>query len=60
VGGCGSGPGPKHHVLTDGHGIPLALILRVPPVGGRAGRLRRSPTDYSPTAATTTTSTGAS
>ncbi|WP_424923042.1 transposase [Actinomadura rubrisoli] len=65
--------GSKHHVLTDGHGTPLALILtggnrndvtrllplldKVPPIRGRVGRPRR-PSAYSPTAATTTTSTG--
>ncbi|WP_168221452.1 IS5 family transposase [Actinomadura sp. WMMA1423] len=52
-------PGSKHHVLTDGHGTPLALSLtggnrndvtqlmplldRVPPVRGRVGHPRRRP-----------------
>ncbi|TDD85850.1 IS5 family transposase [Actinomadura rubrisoli] len=52
-------PGSKHHVLTDGHGSPLALTLTggnrndvtqllplletVPPVRGRVGRPRRRP-----------------
>lgn len=51
--------GSKHHVLTDGHDIPLALSLtggnrndvaqlmplldKVPPVRGRVGRQRRRP-----------------
>src|SRR5690242_17756063 len=52
-------PGSKHHVLTDGHGIPLALSLtggnrndvtqllplldKVPPIRRRVGRPRRRP-----------------
>jgi transposase len=52
-------PGSKHHLLTDGHGIPLAatvtgantnevtqtlgLVDAVPPVGGKPGRPRRRP-----------------
>jgi transposase len=52
-------PGSKHHVITEGHGIPLAvsltgghrndvtqlmpLIAAVPPVRGRRGRPRRRP-----------------
>jgi hypothetical protein len=52
-------PGSKHHVLTDGQGIPLAVSLtggnrndvtqllplldKVPPVAGVAGRPRRLP-----------------
>lgn len=51
--------GSKHHVITDGHGIPLATILTaanvndvtqltslvdaIPPVRGRCGRPRRKP-----------------
>ncbi|MEU9025854.1 transposase, partial [Actinomadura sp. NPDC048394] len=52
-------PGSKHHLLSDGHGIPLAVSLTggnrndvtqlmplleaVPPVRGRIGRPRRRP-----------------
>ncbi|WP_165966096.1 IS5 family transposase [Actinomadura sp. 7K534] len=52
-------PGSKHHLLTDGHGTPLAVSLTggnrndvtqlmplleaVPPVRGRVGRPRRRP-----------------
>ncbi|WP_435797646.1 IS5 family transposase [Streptomyces klenkii] len=52
-------PGSKHHLITDGHGTPLALILTggnrngitqllplldaVPPVKSRRGRPRRKP-----------------
>nr|WP_256122656.1 IS5 family transposase [Streptomyces sp. LUP47B] len=52
-------PGSKHHVLTDGQGIPLAVSLtggnrndvtqllplldKVPPVAGAVGRPRRRP-----------------
>lgn len=52
-------PGSKHHLLTDGGGLPLAwaltgsnrhditqllpLLDRVPPVRGRVGRPRRRP-----------------
>jgi len=52
-------PGSKHHVITEGHGIPLAvsltggqrndvtqlmpLIAAIPPVRGRRGRPRRRP-----------------
>jgi transposase len=52
-------PGSKHHLITEGHGIPLAAILTggnrndmtqlmplieaVPPVRGRRGRPRRRP-----------------
>ncbi|WP_435878762.1 IS5 family transposase [Streptomyces klenkii] len=52
-------PGSKHHLITDGHGTPLALILTggnrnditqllplldaVPPVKSRSGRPRRKP-----------------
>ena len=66
-GGEGTGPNPtdrsklgsKHHVLVDGHGIPLAarltaanvnevtqmvpLVDAVPPVGGKAGHPRSRP-----------------
>ncbi|MFE2536670.1 IS5 family transposase [Streptomyces sp. NPDC059371] len=51
--------GSKHHLITDGHGTPLAVILTggnrndvtqlmplldaIPPVRGRAGRPRRKP-----------------
>ncbi len=51
--------GSKHHVLTDGHGIPLAVLLTaanvneitqvlplleaIPPVGGKPGPPRRRP-----------------
>jgi transposase len=54
-----SKPGSKHHVLTDGNGIPLAssvtaananditqlapLFNAIPPVAGRPGRPRRRP-----------------
>jgi transposase len=52
-------PGSKHHLITEGHGIPLQvtltggnrndvtqlmpLIEAVPPVSGRRGRPRRRP-----------------
>ena len=52
-------PGSKHHLITEGHGIPLAvsltggqrndvtqlmpLIAAIPPVRGRRGRPRRRP-----------------
>ncbi|MFI0738736.1 IS5 family transposase [Streptomyces sp. NPDC021100] len=52
-------PGSKHHLVTDGHGTPLAVILTggnrndgtqllplldaIPPVRGRRGRPRRRP-----------------
>ncbi|RFU40489.1 IS5 family transposase [Actinomadura logoneensis] len=52
-------PGSKHHILTDGHGTPLALTLtggnrndvtqllplldKVPPIRGRVGRPRSRP-----------------
>ncbi|MFF9642077.1 IS5 family transposase [Kitasatospora aureofaciens] len=52
-------PGSKHHLITEGHGIPLAVLLTggnrndvtqlmplvqaVPPVRGRRGRPRRRP-----------------
>ncbi|UGQ12039.1 IS5 family transposase [Yinghuangia sp. ASG 101] len=66
-GGSNTGPSPvdrgragsKHHLITDGHGTPLAVILTgrnrhdvtqllplldaVPPVRGRVGRPRRRP-----------------
>jgi len=51
--------GSKHHILTDGHGIPLAALLTaanvnevtmllplvdaVPPVGGKSGHPRQRP-----------------
>jgi Transposase DDE domain len=54
-----SRPGSKHHLLTDGNGIPLAITLTggnrnditqliplsdaVPPVRGKPGRPRRRP-----------------
>jgi len=66
--------GSKHHLITDGTGIPLAFTLTggnrnevtqlvllleaVPPVRGKCGRPRRRPTWSSRTADTTTTSTG--
>jgi transposase len=62
-----------YHLITDGHGTPLAALLTggnrndvtqlipllkaIPPVRGRVGRPRRKRTRCSPTAATTTTST---
>ena len=52
-------PGSKHHVLTDGHGVPLVVILTaanvndvtelmplvdgIPPVRGKSGPPRRRP-----------------
>ena len=52
-------PGSKHHVITDGQGVPLAatvtgahqadvtqllpLVDRIPPVAGQVGRPRRRP-----------------
>jgi transposase len=66
-GGRKTGPNPvdrrklgvKHHIITDGHGIPLAVIVtganrhdvtqliplvdQIPPVRGRKGRPRRRP-----------------
>lgn len=52
-------PGSKHHIITDGHGIPLALTLTaanrhdvtqllplvdaIPPIGGKVGAPRRKP-----------------
>ena len=52
-------PGSKHHLITEAHGIPLAvsltggnrndvtqlmpLIAAIPPVRGRRGRTRRRP-----------------
>lgn len=66
-GGLHTGPSPvdrgragsKHHLITDGHGTPLAVILTggnrndvtqllplldaVPPIRGRVGRPRRKP-----------------
>ncbi len=65
--GIATGPSPvgrgragsKHHLITDGHGTPLAVILTganrndvtqllpllkaIPPVRGRVGRPRRKP-----------------
>ncbi|GHH84942.1 hypothetical protein GCM10018793_51070 [Streptomyces sulfonofaciens] len=65
--GLATGPSPvdrgragsKHHLITDGHGTPLAIILTggnrndvtqllplldaIPPVRGRRGRPRRKP-----------------
>ncbi|MEU9439297.1 IS5 family transposase [Streptomyces sp. NPDC048252] len=43
--------GSKHHLITDGHGTPLAVLLTgllplldaIPPVRGRIGRPRRKP-----------------
>ncbi|TYC07385.1 transposase, partial [Micromonospora sp. MP36] len=66
-------PGSKHHVLTEGAGIPLAvsltggnrhdvtellpLIDKIPLVRGRRGRPHSALTSCSPTAPTTMTST---
>jgi len=63
----------KHHVITDGKGIPLAvtltggnrsdvtqllpLIEAIPPVGGRRGGPGIGPSRCSPTASATTTYT---
>jgi hypothetical protein len=67
-------PGSKHHLLTDGNGIPLAVTLTggnrndvtqliplpdaVPPVRGKPGRPRRRPDCVIADRAMTTTSTG--
>ena len=68
--------GSKHHLLTDSHGIPLAISLTggnrndvtqllplvdgVGPVTARSAGRASAPTGCSLTAATTTTSTGGS
>jgi hypothetical protein len=65
--------GSKHHVITDGQGTPLAVLLTggnrndvtqllplldaVPPVRGRVGHPAADPIPCSPTAATTSMST---
>jgi hypothetical protein len=47
-------PGSKHHLIVDGHGVPLAVTLTgvtqlmplldtLPPIRGRRGRPRRKP-----------------
>jgi hypothetical protein len=66
-------PGSKHHLIVDGHGVPLAVTLTggnrhdvtqlmpmldtLPPIRGRRRRPRRKPRELSADAATTTTRT---
>ena len=66
--------GSKYHLLTDGSGLPLAWTLTganrttapavaaaeaIPPVRGKPGPPKRRPRRWSPTAATTRSSTAA-